>query len=145
MTVTKNTVPDTSLTTILFTNMINAAYSSLSLAVVTIATSSYNPTLAGVYTLTLNYAWPGPSTASKSFTVTIIDPCISATTAPASIANVSTNLSDANINLNVSPTIIGTYSAICLFSIAVTVTKNTSPDTSTTAIMFINMIDAPYS
>jgi hypothetical protein len=85
MTVKKNNVLDTSMTTILFTNMVNSPYSSLSLAVVTIATSIYNASLAGIYTVTLNYDWPGPSFRSVTFTATVIDPCISATTAPDSI------------------------------------------------------------
>lgn len=144
MTVTKNNVPNTSSTTILFTNMVNAPYSSLSLAVVTISTSIYDPSLAGIYTITLNYAWAGPSSSSVTFSATVVDPCISATAAPGSIADVLTNLSDANMIVNVSPTITGIYSSLCSFSIAMTVTKSTSPDTSTTVILFTNMVNAPY-
>ena len=145
MTVTKNTVPNTSSTTILFTDIVNAPYYSLSLAVLTISTIIYDPSLAGIYTITLNYAWAGPSSSSRTFTATVIDPCISATAAPVSIANVSANLSDADMIVNVSPTITGIYSSLCSFSIAMTVTKNISPDTSATVILFTNMVNAPYS
>jgi hypothetical protein len=53
----------------------------------------YVSNLAGVYTVTLVYSWNGPSTATRSFFITVIDPCIIAVTPPASFANISKNLS----------------------------------------------------
>jgi hypothetical protein len=122
---------------ILFTDMVDAPYTSLASSVVTLATSTYTPVNAGIYTLTLVYSWSGGlSTATRSFIVTIVDPCIAATSAPASIANVTRNLSDANLLVNVPPAITGPYASFCQFSIAKTVTKSTTPDTSSSMILF---------
>ena len=76
ITVSKIASLDTSFSAILFTNMVNAPYSQLGNAILTIATSGYNPSIAGVYIVSCNYTWNGPSTDLKSFTVTIVDPCI---------------------------------------------------------------------
>ena len=102
----------------------------------TIATNAYTPLNAGVYTVTLVYSWNGPSATTVVFTVTIVDPCIAATLPPASIANVSRNLSDLNLPINVPPSITGVYAPVCFFSIAMTVTKNITPDTSPAMILF---------
>ena len=76
MTVTKNTNPNTSPAMILFTDQVNAPFTSLASSVVTVETSNFTQTNAGVYTVTLVYSWNGPSTNIVVFTVTVIDPCI---------------------------------------------------------------------
>ena len=145
MTVTKDITPDTSPAMIFFTDKVNAPFTSLASSVVTISTSAYTPLNAGVYTVTLVYTWNGPSTTTIVFTVTVTDPCIAATVPPASIADVTRNLSDANLAINVPPAITGPYASVCFFSIAMTVTKSTSPDTSSAMILFTDMVDAPFT
>ena len=111
----------------------------------TIATGAYTPLNAGVYTVTLVYSWNGPSTATVEFTVTVVDPCITAIVPPASIASVTRNLSDPNLPINVPPSISGVYASVCFFSIAMTVTKDITPDTSRSVILFTDMVNAPFS
>ena len=111
----------------------------------TISTNAYTPLNAGVYTVTLVYSWNGPSATTVVFTVTIVDPCIAATVPPASIANLTRNLSDPNLPINVPPSITGVYAPVCFFSIAMTVTKNITPDTSPAMILFTDQVDAPFT
>ena len=111
----------------------------------TIATNAYTPLNAGVYTVTLVYSWNGPSATTKVFTVTVTDPCIAATVPPSSIADVTRNLSDPNLPINVPPSISGVYASVCFFSIAMTVMKDITPDTSTSVILFTDMVNAPFS
>ena len=136
MKVTKSTTPDTSSSMILFTDKVNAPFTSLASAVLTIATGAYTPLNVGMYAVTLVYSWNGPSATTVVFTVTIVDPCIAATVPPASIANLTRNLSDPNLPINVPPSITGVYAPVCFFSIAMTVTKNITPDTSPAMILF---------
>jgi hypothetical protein len=43
-------------------------------------------------------------------------------------------LTDPTISVNVAPAITGPYSSSCFFSIAMTVSKSTNPDTSAAMI-----------
>ena len=104
----------------------------------------YVPNLAGVYTVTLVYSWNGPSTVTRSFFVTVIDPCILAVTPPDSFANISRNISKLDYLVNVAPMITGPYASNCIFSIGIIIVKTTTPDTSSSAFVWTNMVDAPF-
>ena len=41
--------------------------------------------------------------------------------------------------------ISGIYNTVCSFSIVMTATKSTSPDTSASAILFTDMVNAPFA
>ena len=64
-------------------------------AFITFYTNTYDLSLIGVYTVSLNYSWNGPNTVTRTFTVTFIDPCIAAIVPP-TLGNVIKTLSDPN-------------------------------------------------
>jgi hypothetical protein len=64
------------------------------------------------------------------FDVKLLDPCIAMTVPPTQILDITRNLSDANLNVDVGPAITGAYASICSFSISMIVMKNNVLHTS---------------
>ena len=89
--------------------------------------------LLGIYTISLNFLWNGPSFATVNFTLTIVDPCGSAYVVPVS-PYFNFYLSDPNSSANVAPTVTSTYVEVCKQSITMNSIKSTSPDTSASVI-----------
>ena len=80
----------------------------MSQAVMTFQSIGYDLSLVGIYTVSLNYSWNGPTAVVRTFTVTFVDPCIAAIVPPTP-ANVTKTLSDPNSTVNVPPTINSSY------------------------------------
>ena len=108
---------------------------------ITFSSPTYNPSLIDIYTVTISYAW-NQYEFSKFITVTLIDPCIAGVVFPASIANKSNYLSDANTSMNLGPTIATAYQSVCVYSISIVSTKTVPPDTSANLVAFTTMINA---
>ena len=46
--------------------------------------------------------------------------------------------------MNVAPMITGPYASNCIFSIGIFITKTTTPDTSSSAFVWTDIVDAPF-
>lgn len=129
---TKNIVPDTSAAVVSFTPMVNSNYLDNALAFASFDVSTPDLLNCGVYTIAVTYQWGGFGTVTsltRSFTMTLLDPCMAFLTPPV-FAAMSGILLDPNQSTNVSPTIISSNYLYCLVSIQMTVTKNAVVDTS---------------
>lgn len=74
---------------VLFTGIMDQKLAVISTEVVTFNTSAYDYQYIGAYTISLTFTWSGPSSATRGFTFTVIDPCIVAVVPPASIPSSS--------------------------------------------------------
>lgn len=95
--------------------------------------------------MTLNYSWSGPSTASRSFTFTVTDPCPAAVVPPATPASYTAVVGDPDHTVNIAPTIALAWRPFCVFSIILSSTKSPLPDTSSTAISFGPVVNKLYA
>jgi hypothetical protein len=57
-------------------------------------TDTYTVPFVGVYTVDLLYDWSGPTTLTRTFTFTVIDPCIAAVVPPLMIISSSYYVGD---------------------------------------------------
>lgn len=81
---------------------------NLSSAVITFFTEIYDLALLGIYTININYSWNGPNTLTKTFNLTVTDPCLKAFTFPV-ISNISHYLNDTDTMTNIAPNITPNY------------------------------------
>ena len=100
-----------------------------------------------MYTISLDYSWSGPSTLTQVFSFTVIDPCVSEVTPPASIADATVEFSPdplAVTLVGIQPTINPVFAPYCFFDIAVTKDHDGVPDTTMIFVSFIDLIQAGF-
>jgi len=145
LTLTKNAVANSD-GFVTWTDKISAPLSSLSTANILFNTVSYVAAYIGVYNVGLTYTWqPGPQTLTRSFTFTVIDPCIPTIVPPASIPNYTAYIGDPNYVQNIAPAIGATYQAYCVYSITLTATKVPLPNTYAAAMTYTNQANVLYT
>jgi len=128
-----------------WSNVANQPISSLAATKILFNTASYVASYIGVYSVDLTYTWSGPSTLTRSFTFTVIDPCIPTIVPPASIPNYTAYIGDPNYVQNIAPAIGATYQAYCVYSITLTATKVPLPNTYAAAMTYTNQANVLYT
>jgi hypothetical protein len=108
-------------------------------------TVTYEPAFVGVFSVTLTYTWSGPTTLTRTFLFTVIDPCILNNVPPASIPSYTAYIGDADYLQNLAITVGVPYQAYCIYSIYLASTKTPIPDTSATAMSFTDMVNQLYA
>lgn len=78
-------------------------------AVINFNSHVYTPSLVGSYVVTISYSWNQNISKNSTISVTLVDPCIIGVTPPALISNSSQYLSDANLQMNIGPSITTAY------------------------------------
>jgi hypothetical protein len=144
LTLTRNASPDTSG----FVTWSDVAATSLSALVtknIVFNTVNYVPAFVGVFTVDLTYTWSGPTTLTRTFLFTVIDPCILNNAPPVSLPNYTAYIGDADFIQNIAITVGVAYQDYCIYSIYLASTKTTAPDTSATAITYTAMINQLYT
>ena len=101
-----NSVIDSSQNYVKFVDLSNVFATS---AVINFNSHVYTPSLVGSYVVTISYSWNQNISKTSTISVTLVDPCILAVTPPASISNSSQYLSDANLQINIGPSITTAY------------------------------------
>jgi len=143
MTLTKAGIPNAD-GFVSFTNVVVQHLYDIPGKSITFNTVGYNPDYVGVYAVDLKYDWSGPSTITKSFTFTVVDPCILNNIPPSTLPNYTAYIGDPDFLQDVAIAVGATYQSYCLFSIKLTSIKQNSPDTSATAMSFTNLINQYY-
>ena len=128
-----------------WTDVVTLPLSSLATTNILFNTISYVPAYVGVYNIDLFYEWSGPSTSNQIFTFTVVDPCILNNVPPASIPSYSEFLGMPNYTQDIAITVGIPYQDYCIFSITLTSVKQVAPDTSVTAMTFVNMLNSLYT
>jgi hypothetical protein len=77
-----------------FAGILDLQLSSIGSEIVLFHTDAYTVPYVGVYTINMQYDWSGPSTLTRTFTFTVIDPCIAAVVPPPTIPNSSFYVGD---------------------------------------------------
>lgn len=92
----------------------------------------------------IKYTAHGGLTTQLPFTFTVVDPCITAVVPPSPAAETwfTTN---PDVIRSLAPTVTLAYQPYCLFSIGLTITKSTSPDTSTAVHNFTPVLDILFA
>lgn len=88
------------------------------------ASGVYDPSFQGVYSVAVQYRWneswyPTPIVVDFSFTVTIVDPCITELTTPLSFADTSMSFGDPDTTLDLSVAISNVMYDFCAYTIIV--------------------------
>ena len=87
VTITKTSIPDTSASAFIWTDMFNAPFVDLNKGIVTLVKNTYDPTFAGVYNFQIDYGWAVTQTATRTLLITILDPCLSELIPPQTVAS----------------------------------------------------------
>jgi len=127
-----------------FTNVVDVAISTVLSKTIVFNHSAYDATKIGVYSVSLQYTTNATIITTRSFTFTILDPCIAAVVPPASIPNFSAFIGDVDYTENMPPTISTTFQSSCIFSLSLSSSKVPLPDTSATAFTFSPLSNANY-
>jgi hypothetical protein len=144
LTLTKNAAPNSD-GFVTWTDQSNVALSTLTTTNILFNTATYVAAYIGVYDVTLTYTWPpGPQTLARTFTFTVIDPCIPTIVPPASIPNYTAYIGDPNFTQNIAPTVGVTYQAYCVYSISLAATKVPAPLTPA-AYTYTNQVNVLYT
>ena len=85
--ITKTTIPDTSSSAFVWTDIVDAPFVDLNKGIVTLVKVNYDPNFAGVYNFQIDYFWAVTQTATRTLMITIVDPCLSELIPPQTIAN----------------------------------------------------------
>ena len=114
----KDGVSDTSKNYVKFNDLSNVAATN---AIITFKNFIYDPTLVGVYTVTIYYSWNQSPVLITTTTVTLIDPCLVAVVPPSSLPSFSYYNGDPDTTKTLAPTITSAYRGVCLYSISIAV------------------------
>jgi hypothetical protein len=79
-----------------FTNVVDVAISTVLSKTIVFNHSIYDAAKIGVYSVSLEYKTNATIITTRSFTFTIVDPCITAIVPPASIPNFEAFIGDAD-------------------------------------------------
>lgn len=99
----------------------------------------------GVYNVNLIYMWSGPSTSIKTFSFTVVDPCILNNVPPVTLPDYTAYIGDPNFLQGIALTVGLPYQDYCIYSVSLISTKTTTPDTSPAAVGFTDMVNRLYT
>ena len=85
--ITKTSIPDTSTSAFMWTDMVNSPFVDLNKGIVTLVKNTYDPTFAGVYNFQIDYGWAVTQTATKTLLITVVDPCLSELIPPPTVVS----------------------------------------------------------
>jgi hypothetical protein len=136
MTVSKNAAPISD-GFVSFTDVLTTQLSLLAGPTIVFNLNAYIANYIGVYSVSLLYSWSGPSSATQTFTFTVLDPCI-VQVVPPSIPSQTLQFSSTYLQ-PIQPLVPPLYAPYCNFDIAVTKDENGVVDLTNNFVSFTDL------